>query len=610
MRLGTVLLAVALILALNAGAGAMDIARGGKAQVAIVAAGDDLPSVQHAAGELAMFLGKVSGGKFEVVRSAVAGKGNIYVGPKAAKMVDPAFSLEGLGDEGIVIRTVGDNLILAGGEPRGTLYAVYTFLEDYVGCRWWTPTASFVPKNKNVQFGDINLRYVPKLEYRDTDYAEATEADFSVRNKYNGHDHKLFIDNGFHNVQQDARRGGRKYAYARSDKWQAHAMWTLVPPEIYFNDHPEWFSLINGKRSVEMYHSGHCLTNEGLRKEMTQNARLALWWHPWGTMLSLEQPDDGGPPDRCECDNCKAVENEEGSPSGLMLRFVNSVAEDLEKQFPDTLFTTFAYHYTQKPPKITKPRGNVVVRLCDISCSFAKPLSDPVNNTFGNDLRGWGALTDRLYIWDYVSNFGYPLAPHPNLKVLGPNIKFLVDNGTRGYFAEAIPLPGSEMAELRSWVLAKLMWNPELDGWKLAEEFCRGYYGPAGEDVWAYLNLMQSSLEQSDDYLSIGSPVDAKFLSFDNLSKGWAMLQQAQRKADRDAQLKNRVRAEQMPLLYVFLMRWDELNKACADQGGKWPLSSDFQAVYKDFRSIAAAEGADISLVSQTAKMVEASKKP
>src|SRR2546430_13600741 len=32
--------------------------------------------------------------------------------------------------EGIVMKTVGETLILAGGRPRGTLYAVDAFLED------------------------------------------------------------------------------------------------------------------------------------------------------------------------------------------------------------------------------------------------------------------------------------------------------------------------------------------------------------------------------------------------------------------------------------------------------------------------------------------------
>ena len=315
---------------------ALTLAENGTARVSIVIDKSASAPQRHAAAELASFLRQVTGGTFEIRHDIIPGKGSILVGPAAGKLADPNFSTEGLGEEGIIIRTVGDNLILAGGEPRGTLYAVYTFLEDYAGCRWWTATESDIPKKATLAVENLNRRYVPVLEYRETDAYNSSDPDFSVRNKYNGNCHRLFIDDGLSNVQQDMQRGGRKAAFIRNQKWSGHGMWTLIPPEVYFNDHPEWYTLINGKRTASTPNypqSSLCLTNEEMLREMIKNAKLALGWNPHATLISVAQTDDAGPPEHCECYKCMAVEKEEESPAGVLIHFVNDVAEGLEKDF-------------------------------------------------------------------------------------------------------------------------------------------------------------------------------------------------------------------------------------------------------------------------------------
>ncbi len=112
----------------------MEIASNGVAMAVIVVDRDAPPPDRHAATELAAFLGQVTNAQFQITHDPSAGRSRILVGPDAARLADPKFSADGLGAEGIVIRTRGTDLILAGGEPRGTLYSVYTFLEDNVGC--------------------------------------------------------------------------------------------------------------------------------------------------------------------------------------------------------------------------------------------------------------------------------------------------------------------------------------------------------------------------------------------------------------------------------------------------------------------------------------------
>ncbi|MGB2806114.1 MAG: alpha-glucuronidase family glycosyl hydrolase, partial [Sedimentisphaerales bacterium] len=167
-------------------ADALTIAEDGVAKAVIVVSPDSPEPERHAATEIGEFLKQITGAKFETTFGFVSGKSRILVGLKAAKLAIPNFSRKGLGSDGIVIRTIGNDLILAGGEPRGTLYAVYTFLEDHLGCRWWSSKVSRIPKKPTLKVGKLNIRYVPPLEYRESFWFDAFDGDWAVRNKCNG----------------------------------------------------------------------------------------------------------------------------------------------------------------------------------------------------------------------------------------------------------------------------------------------------------------------------------------------------------------------------------------------------------------------------------------
>jgi len=543
------------------------IALNGAAKAVIVVAEDAEESERYAATELAGFLRQITGATFEIQAPPAAGQSRLFVGSEAAKLAAADFSTDGLGSDGIVIQTVGNDLILAGGRPRGTLYAVYTFLEEYVGCRWWSSQASTIPIKPTLRIGRLNVHYLPPLEYRETFWFDSFDGDWAVRNKSNGNSEQL-----------DAKRGG-KHTY----EGFVHTFFPLIPPEKYFEDHPEWFSEIKGKRSHER--AQLCLTNEEMRKELIKNLRERLRNNPAATIASVSQNDWYG---NCQCSKCAAIENEEGSPAGLMLRFVNAVAEDIEEEFPNVAISTLAYQYTRKPPKITKPRPNVIVRLCSIECSFSKPLSDERNKEFRDDIVGWSKICNRLYIWDYTTNFRHYIMPHPNLRVLGPNVKFFVDHNVKGIFEQgAYTSNGAEMAELRAWVLAKLLWDPKLDGQKLIDEFIAGYYGPAGPHIKDYLQITHDAVEASGDHLGCFSQHTAKFLSFETLSKGWERLKAAEDAVLDNPDLRFRVQVAQLPIMYTFMMRWDDMQQACEAAGADWPMPESIEATYEQFMEIA-----------------------
>jgi hypothetical protein len=561
----------------SAGFARLTIARGGKAAAAVIVAENAGETEKQAARELALFLHLVTGGEFPVSAAAPASGPRLLVGEGAARVADPSFAATALAPEEIMVRTVGGDLILAGGSPRGTLYAVMTFLEDVVSCRWWTATASRLPWRPTLDVGPLSIHFSPPLEYREPFWYVAFDDIWSGRNKANG------IRSG-----GNALYGGR-HVY----EGFVHTFYQLIPPEKYFKDHPEWFSEINGQRTA--VNAQLCLTNEEMRRELIRNLKERLRRNPEATIASVSQNDCFNP---CSCPRCRAVDEEEGSPSGLLLRFVNAVAADIEKDFPAVAIDTLAYQYTRKPPRITRPRPNVIVRLCSIECSFSQPLDGEPNKAFFDDLKGWAALADRLFVWDYTTDFADYIQPHPNTRVLGPNIRIFAGNKVRGVFEQgAYQSWGSEMAELRAWMLAKLLWNPALDPLKLRAEFIKGYYGPAANKVSAYLGFLDGAIQKSGDYLGCYSPPDAKFLSLDTLLHSWDILKRAERKVAGTIEYARRVKRVQMPVAYVVLTRWELLRKEAGERNRPWPWMSERKEFLDWF--IAAARSEGVTMISE-----------
>jgi hypothetical protein len=527
------------------------IAEDGVARTVIVVDPAATATEIYAAHQLASSLHEITGASFELRTNTQSPARAIIVGPGAAAALFPDMSWTRLGGEELIIRTAGDRILLAGGRPRGTLYAVSRFLQDACGVRWWTPWASRIPHKPSLQTADINVRAKPAFEYRDPYWRCAFDADWSWRNFCNGQTSHLTPEQG----------GCVIYKYF------VHSFYTLVPPEKYFAEHPEWFSLVNGRRTSDQ--AQLCLSNPELRDFVVQRVKQALREAPEARIISVSQNDCFHP---CECPHCKALDEAEGSPAGSVLAFVNYVAEKIEPEFPDVAVDTLAYQYTRKPPRALRPRPNVVVRLCSIECNFREPLDSPANAAFAADIRGWEQRTDRLYVWDYVTDFAHYLQPFPNWFTLGPNLRFFQAHHVQGVFEEgAYESYGAEMAELRAWVLAQLLWNPGQDDRALIREFLDGYYGAAARPLGRYLELMQSASQGFN--LTCFAPADAPFLRFQPLAQAETLWQEAgQAVADSD-ELLARVRQGHLAVQSVWLARWDALRDECSRSGAKWPFA-------------------------------------
>jgi hypothetical protein len=570
------MLTLALATALGALAGAAPpecrLAKDGQAIAVIALAPDASAPERHAAAELAAFLRQVTGAEFAITAPTAAGTGpQIAVGPGAAKTLAPDLTLDGLGADGIVIQAKPPHLILSGGPgaPRGTLYAVYTFLEDQVGCRWWSRGESTIPSTPGLAVrGDLAVRFVPVLERRDQCFVEGFDKDWSVRNKYNG----------WCGPGDDEARGGI-LGFAGPG---CHTFFLMVPPAEHFVQHPEWFSEINGKRTAEG--SQLCLTNPEVLALVIAKSKEWLRTNPRAVFVSVTQNDWPG---WCTCAKCRAVDEAEGGQSGTMIRFANAVGEAIEAEFPYAAVDTFAYQYTRKPPKHVKPRRNVVVRLCSIECDFAQPLEHPNNKAFREDLENWAKISDRLHIWDYVTNFQHYLQAHPNLRVLGPNIRFFVKNHVTGIFEQgAYQSPGAEFGALRAWVMGKLLWNPALDDRALIDEFLAGYYGPAAPALKRHIDLVHDTVEKAGFYMTIGAPASAPYVAPAILAQSAARFEEAKAAVAGLPEFQRRVEVAELSVLYS---RIDQMKGRCV-QDGKLADPAEFRRLTERFHAIASRE--------------------
>jgi hypothetical protein len=316
------------------------------------------------------------------------------------------------------------------------------------------------------------------------------------------------------------------------------------------------------------------LTNPDVVRIATERLKQVMRDNPGNLIYSVSQNDWRNP---CQCDKCAAIVEREGSESGPIIWFVNRVAEGIEDEFPDKFVGTLAYSYTRKPCKTLRPRHNVVVRLCSIECCFAHDfLSCPENESFVSDLLGWAAIAPHLYIWDYVVNFDHYTMPYPNFRVLQPNIRTFRDNKALGIMEQAAyQSRGGEFAELRAYVIAKLLWNPECDVEQVINDFMYGYYGRSGQHVRRYFDLLHGRLTP-ETHIHLGLRPDDPLFSDEFVREAEAILDEAEAVADTE-EVRHRVEMARLPIMYLKCMRT--------------PLEAKFDGTYSRFCEIVDREG-------------------
>ena len=442
---------------------------------------------RSAAGELADGVFRMTGVRPRTVGEDEASDGvRFFVGAtRAARKVAPdAWKY----DE-VLVAPVRDGVVCAGHPERGPIYAVDTYLERVCGVRWWTSTESRYPRLAKLPRPDKAIRHAPVFAYRETYFMDGyTSALFKVRSKGNFSSRTRYMYHPLEPVPP-ALGGDHRLFYYEGRGSAYHSYFEVLPPKVHFKDHPEWYSLVDGRRQPLQL----CLTNPEVKRAYVEETLRLLESDPGVDFVSVSQNDWDG---ACRCTNCQAVIDEEGAISGLTLRFANEVAEAIEKRFPKVMVDTFAYRFTVEPPRKARPRHNVTVRLCCIDSGFNEPLSTRhLDLGFTDQLARWAELAaGRLYIWDYVVNFHQYMLPHPNVRVLAPNIRLFADAKATGVLSlgDALCSAGS-LAAFKHWYVAQLLWDPYADADALRDDFLNGYYGKAASALREYIDVFEDA---------------------------------------------------------------------------------------------------------------------
>ncbi len=473
-------------------------------------------TVQQAATELRRYLLQISGADLQITTPDIRN-------PELHGLfVEDGYPDEALSVHTIGYRVEGKDLYIYGGNPKSTLYAVYRFLEHELGCLWLSPDAEKVPETDHIVLDAASsYRYTPQIETR------------TVHSRL-FYEHHAFADKL--GVTYEAFPG---YVPGAG----VHTFHRFMPENAFYKDHPEYYALRNGKRLTTQL----CLTNDEVLRIVIDSVSSYFERFPDAAVISVSQDDNTL---HCQCDQCAAIDKEEGSPSGSMIRFVNSVAQ----HFPDKTISTLAYQYTRKP-SLTKPASNVLVTLCSIECDRSKSIEEGCTD-FARDLKGWKELSGNIRIWDYTTQFTNFLAPFPNMHTLKNNIELFRNSHAKWVFEQHSHHP-SELFELRSYLTAQLLWNPDRDTEAIMQEFCTAYYQEAAPFILDYIHIIHEEIQEVPDFFLFlyGDPSQGfeSFLRPELLTKYDKLYASAEEAVSQKPEVLDRVKRARLSIHYTIL---------------------------------------------------------
>jgi hypothetical protein len=545
----------------------------GQASYCIVEGKTPIPAETIAVEELVNYLVGITGGHFKVKteQSVSAGEKIIYVGATEFARAH-GIDANALGSEEWVITTIGDAIVIAGGRPRGTLYGVYHFLEDDLGVRWWTMQDEYVPSKPTLRVKTIDRKGKPAFSYR----------------------HNYMLDSRIKNVAKD-NDGGRFASRLRLSRYGAmdidtkygydagliafprpHIAHTLIygdlVPASFISQHPTWFALRAGTR----HDDGLCFENPEMRKYLENRVRNLIDTDrrkagPYPLVYNLSYNDTGYA--YCETSECSAIRRREGSEMGVLLNYLNGLADSLVKDYPDIRLETLAYFNTEEPPRTIKARDNIQIVLCRTRSIISLPVTDSRNALWSNRVKRWSQYTKHLRLWDYAWSFGrlgeVPVSTEYNLPI---DYQFYLKNNVEGIMveAEAFQVWERDMFDMKFWLTAKMMEDPNQDIDSLIQDFCTGYYGPAGKYVLEYRRLLRDMnriLPPAWTRLENTWPQTYRYLNMEFLEKSFRLIDDAEKACGKNTILLKRIRLVRAPLDRAVLIRYPLLMREWTHAG-------------------------------------------
>ena len=461
---------------------------------------------------------------------------NIYVGDSELA-VKNGFSRDKMQNDSFVIKKIGKDIIINGGGTRGVLYGTFDFIENVLGVRFFTPVATYVPDKKVIKAASVDKEFKFHFELRD----------IYIGKSYNP-------DGGYYAMSRGMSRGGdtpfdKKFggSFDYGPPYSCHTFDRYLPAKVYMKKYPHFYSLRNGERYGGQHTGQLCLTNPELREFFTKlvldniketNEKYKKEGMIPPAIYDVSHNDNSR---YCMCENCSALAAKERQ-SGVMIDFVNYIAERVAKVYPDIKLQFFAYQYNAEPPRTLKARDNVIVRICNTgSNQITGAANDKVYSEF---FKRWKDFAKHVYIWDYAITYGdMNGGPYPSEFYIPTAYRFYADNNVKGIFCESESPASSDMWELKYYLLTCYAKDPyRTDYEELVNDFYDKYYGAAAKYVYAYRKILHDAAIRKKAVIGwFASGVDFSYIDLETNLKMQAELDKARAAVVNDAELTYRV---------------------------------------------------------------------
>jgi len=504
------------------------------------------------------------------------------------------------------VKTVGSNLILTGGRPRGTLYAVYDFLERDCGVWWLDRDTEVAPQNPGLALPNADRRGKPQSWFRNLDFNDgwAWEAPagqemhqwiFEARNRaprrttfWRG-DTATWRGTEMYDANYKPSYGS--VLWDRADNGEpfhshCHSFYDYLPPKEFYAEHPEYYTFTRQNAPKELPNAANgkmCLTHPEVRRivierllDLIRRDRAAA--RSFGTrpprFYDLSAMDSPGTME-CGCATCREFVKKNGEESDLLIDFVNTAAAAVEQKYPDVTITTLAYLFNMKPPRTVKPRGNVLGMWCNWWNPYSgrpvldQALTHPDNAWRLESLRAWRGLGARLGVWEYMEFAGGGNIPATFAPYAIGNYQVYNETGVEWFYDAAIwnrdaVWDFENFEPLRRWITLRLMFDPACDVPQMLDVFFRGYYGPAAKPMRACYDLLVAQQSKPRGlYALCGGRVD--YLTPEFYQAIQRLLDEAETAAAADPGALLRVQRERPRVDLSMLDLWDELERQLPD---------------------------------------------
>ena len=401
--------------------------------------------------------------------------------------------LEAAKYDGYVIKGVDNRVILTGYDRVGTRYAPAALLRR-LGMRmvpWQGSTSGVIetaPKNPPAMLEPFVETDRPFYDYRDLMCVNRPEVFRTLYRNYRLNDpSKAANPELFSNPYSKRPANYTKYNIDKRDEWTGWCATAayLMPRDLYYAEHPEYFAMYDGKRSEPTGYSrtAICESNpEGLKIALQRGLELVEMQKD-RRYFHISQADTR----MCACEDCLKANPLPDYTTDRLIAWVNAFAKPIRQRFPDKVVMTLAYMEAAKPPVKTRPEPNVSVMYCpwqwNSRATSHVSFDTPVNLTAAREFIGWTMwCPGQVSVYDYAYSDA--------VDGTADRIKYYARFGVR-----QIHFNGAKHERLL-WLGSQLMWDPFQDIEPLNEQFVRLQYGPAAEPMGKLLEMEQEAIRR------------------------------------------------------------------------------------------------------------------